>query len=285
MASGSSMRRRRSSGCSARWVNMQSSDAVTVSRPAMRNRKQMSRISSWESRSPSTSASRNALSRSSDRSVAPLGDHPLEVGVDRVGGRAAGEPRCRGGPTAARPPGPAGSTPSFIARKVPRSSIGSPNMLRNTCDGNGVENRWTKSISGSSMKPSISSFDQRTDLVLPLAHPLRREQRVEDLAVLPVIRRVDLERDERTGGLHVVGGGARREHLRLAQHLLDPGPGGDDHAHAVEPEHRRPLVQHRVDRLRAARHLRVHQLGETGAVLLSAFDHVSALPWSWRARC
>ena len=59
MRRGSSTSCRRCSGCWARKANMQSSVAVTVSRPAMRNRKQMSKMSSRLSRSPSTSASSN----------------------------------------------------------------------------------------------------------------------------------------------------------------------------------------------------------------------------------
>ena len=64
---------------------MQSSVAVTVSSPAMRNRKQMSRISSRVSCSPSTSASRNWR----EDVVAPLDlalvEDLVEVVVDRLG--------------------------------------------------------------------------------------------------------------------------------------------------------------------------------------------------------
>ena len=62
---------------------MQSSESVTVSRPAIMNRKQTSRISSSVSFSPSTSAAMIRPRRSGAiRSPAALVDHGLEVLVD-----------------------------------------------------------------------------------------------------------------------------------------------------------------------------------------------------------
>ena len=65
MTSGFSTSCRRCSGCWARKENMQSRVAVTVSSPAIRKRKQMSRMSSRVRRSPSTSALRKCDNRSS----------------------------------------------------------------------------------------------------------------------------------------------------------------------------------------------------------------------------
>jgi hypothetical protein len=95
---------------------------------------------------------------------------------------------------------------------------------------------------------ALAAVDERVD---PLVHQCRnrrlerghvtgREQRVEDLAVLHVVGRVDLQRDERADGAHrqrrLRGGG--REDLGLAEALLRRLPGGEDVAHAVEREHR-----------------------------------------------
>ena len=70
---------------------MQSSDAVTVSSPAMRNRKQMSRMSSRVRLCPSTSMFRNVVNRSSRSSPsAALVEHLVEVVVDRLRSPASG---------------------------------------------------------------------------------------------------------------------------------------------------------------------------------------------------
>ena len=52
--------------------------------------------------------------------------------------------------------------PSFIFRKRGSSAIGRPSRLRKTCDGSGTENCRAKSISRSSMKPSIRSLTRRS---------------------------------------------------------------------------------------------------------------------------
>ena len=237
----------------------------------------MSRISSWVRRSPSTSAWRKWLSRSSRTLAGPLVDDLLEVRVDRVGrlllvrlGLGVAELVADDlvGPDRRRP---------SSAGSVGRSSIGSPNIVRNTCDGNGVENRAEKSISSSSTNPSMRSLTSWLGRLLEQLHPLRREQRVEELAVLPVVRRVDLQRDQRPLRLQVVRRRARREHVGMPEHLVDAGPRADDHADAVEAEHRRARLQHRVDRLRVPGHLRVHQLRQPGAVALVPLRHGRSL--------
>ena len=187
----------------------------TVSSPAMRNRKQMSRMSSWVRRSPSTSACEEVAQQVVVAALArPLVEHLLEVRVDRVGGLPAGTPRSRGGRTSWPTTWSGRMTPSFIFRNRGSSSIGRPNSVRNTCDGNGVENCAEKSISSSSTNAVDEVVHQPGDRVLQRPHPLRREQGVEDLAVLPVVRRIDLERDQRALGLEVVRRRVRREESR-----------------------------------------------------------------------
>ena len=85
MTPGSSTSCRRCSGCCAKKLNMQSNVAVTVSRPAMRKRKQMSKMSSRESVAPSTSALMNRDDQIVPRCCSPLVEHLVEVVVDGVG--------------------------------------------------------------------------------------------------------------------------------------------------------------------------------------------------------
>ena len=99
------------------------------------------------------------------------------------------------------------------------SSSGSPIRPRNTDDGNSSAN--------SSVKLHSPAIDERVDeavhpprdVVFLLVHPPGREQRVEELPVLGVHRRIDVQRDHRpdVADVHVH---LRRELLVVAQHVL-----------------------------------------------------------------
>ena len=71
------------------------------------------------------------------------------------------------------------------------------------------------------------AVDQRVhaagDVGLLFVHPLRGEQRVQQLAVLRVPRGIDVERDERPHGAEA-DVDLRREHLVVPQHVLGVGP-------------------------------------------------------------
>src|SRR5271165_4255895 len=81
---GSSTILRRCSGCWARKAKKQVNESLTVSSPAMTKRNRMSRISSWLSLSPPTSAARKRLMMPSRGSLSLL-DQVGEVAVDDPG--------------------------------------------------------------------------------------------------------------------------------------------------------------------------------------------------------
>ena len=68
---------------------------------------------------------------------------------------------------------------------------------RNTDDGYGTANSFVKWHSPRSANASMNRFAARGHVVLELLHLLRREQQIEDLAVLGVAGRVDTEGDQR----------------------------------------------------------------------------------------
>jgi hypothetical protein len=72
--------------------------------------------------------------------------------------------------------------------------------------------------------------------VLELGHPLGREQRVEELAVLAVLGGVDLQRDQRPDLADGDRVHTRREHFVMAQDVADRLIRGDD-------RHRRRSVE------------------------------------------
>ena len=102
---------------------------------------------------------------------------------------------------------------------VRRSLSGSPIRPRNTDDGNSSANSSVKLHSPRSTNASMNSLTRRGDVGLLLVHALGREQRVHQLAVLRVLRRVDVERDQRAhvAERHV---DVRREQLVVAQHVV-----------------------------------------------------------------
>jgi hypothetical protein len=101
--------------------------------------------------------------------------------------------------------------------------------------------------------------DQLGHRLLEQRHLLGGEDRVEDLAVLLVLRRVDLQRDERADVAEVDGRHVRREDLGVTKRLLDLGPPGQQHADAVDGHDGRGLAQRLEHRLRVGRHLRIHR--------------------------
>ena len=121
-----------------------------------------------------------------------------------------------------------------MARNVGSSSSGSPSIVRNTCDGNGIENSLAKSISSWSTKPVDEVVDQRRDRRLEQRHLSRGEERIEDLPVLLVIRRVDLQGDQRPDVLEVDRRHVRGEDVRPAEHLVDLGSPAHQDRQVVE---------------------------------------------------
>ena len=96
--------------------------------------------------------------------------------------------------------------------------------------------------------------DQRGDGLVERGHLPRREERVEDLAVLQVVGRVDLQRDERAHRSHGqrVDRRRRREHVGAAEGLHRRFLGGEHVAHAVEADDRRGGAERAVHLLRVA---------------------------------
>ena len=101
-------------------------------------------------------------------------------------------------------------------------------------------------------------IDPFGDVVLLRLHAFRREQRIEDLAVLHVQRRIDAQRDERANVAEVhepLG----REAGRVAQRLFHRTPARGDHEGITLGVHRAGFEQRAVLRLR---HRELEQLGE-----------------------
>ena len=126
---------------------------------------------------------------------------------------------------------------------------GSPIRPRNTDDGNSSANSSVKLHSPRSMNASMNSLTRRGDVGLLLVHALGREQRVEQLAVLRVLGRIDVEGDQRThvAERHV---DARREQLVVAQHEVVE-LAAEHHDDAVHGRRHPALLDHvAVHRLR-----------------------------------
>ena len=78
--------------------------------------------------------------------------------------------------------------PSFISRNMSRSSRGRPMSRRNTVHGRGTAKSSWKShvpLAGEVVHDLVDELDH---LAVERRHVLRREQRVEDPAVLHVLR-------------------------------------------------------------------------------------------------
>ena len=71
-------------------------------------------------------------------------------------------------------------------------------------------------------------LDERSGAVLEQGDALRREERVEELAEVLVLGRVDLERDERTDLADLHGLGPGGEDLGVVEHLVHVGVAADD---------------------------------------------------------
>ena len=91
---------------------------------------------------------------------------------------------------------------------------------------------------------------QRADGRFARGHLPRREERVEDAAVLRVVGRVDLQRDQRPHIAEVDGIHVRREHVGALERHLDVREATENHgSFRSRPEHRGRLAQHLVHRL------------------------------------
>ena len=164
-------------------------------------------------------------------------------------------PTPRGG--LSKPPAPSGRiTSSFQSRNLSRSSSGSPSSCRKTVHGSGTANSSWKSHSPRSAKPVDHLVHQLGDGRFARGHLARREQRVEDAAVLRVLGRVDLQRDQRPHVAEVDGIHVRREHVGALERHLDVGETAEHHRSCGRPEHRGRLAQRLVHRLgfRETRH-------------------------------
>ncbi len=109
--------------------------------------------------------------------------------------------------------------PSRSPSSVSSSSHGSPISPRKTADGNSSANSSVKLHSPRSTNASMNRSARSVMSSSMASMRLGGEQRVEDLAVLRVHRRVDVERDQRpdVAERHV---DRRREQLMMAQHIV-----------------------------------------------------------------
>ena len=269
MTSGFSTSWRRCSGCSARKANMQSSVAVTVSSPAIRKRKQMSRMSSRVRRSPSTSALRKCDRRSSLRLLLALVEDLVEVLVDRIGdlllvrlglGRPLRRPGHVLGPDDAVLHGEEG------VELVHGQAEQGEEDLRGERDGELLGEVHLAPLD----EPVDEVVHEVRDLLVHGGHLARGEDRVEQLAELLVLRRVDLQRDHRPLVLEVDGIDVGGEDLGVPKGEVDvllareedARVGADVHGH-----HRHFVPQHLVRRLRVGRHVGVHGRQRSGVAV------------------
>ena len=201
---------------------MQSSVAVTVSSPAIRKRKQMSRMSSRVRRSPSTSALEEV--RQEVVLAAPSRARPAPCRSSRRPSRrsSAGSRLGLRGPLR-RPGHVLGPDDAVLhgEEACPARPCGRPSSVRKTSEGNGTENSLAKSTSPRSMNPSMRWLTRSATSCVHGRHLAGGEDRVEQLAELLVLRRVDLERDHRPLVLQVDGVHVGREDLGVTQGEVD----------------------------------------------------------------
>jgi len=223
--------------------------------PAMRKRKQMSRMSSRESRCPSTSALRNRETRSSWAHFA-LVEHPVEVLV-MESAVAVGARRRRRCLTLTRT-WPGRMMPSFMARKRSSSLSGRPSRVKRPATGTG----W-RTLPEVDLAPVDEAVDEIVDedghLVLHRRHEARGENRSSSLRnFLCSAGRSGV--DERAGVLEIHRGHIGREELRMAQGLVDIDLAAQDNARPGMPG--RTAVPQRLEHgLGVGRHVRVHPEG------------------------
>ena len=140
-----------------------------------------------------------------------------------------------------------------------------PSSARNTVHGSGIANASEYSTSPRVDERVDQLVGELAHLVLELVDLARREQGVEQLAVLQVVGRVDLQRDERTVVAEMDRVHVGREDLGVAQREHHVLVAGDDHAH-VRVHHRALVVEPVVDGLRACHDLGVEDRAELGDV-------------------
>ena len=90
---------------------------------------------------------------------------------------------------------------------------------------------------------------QLGDEWLPSGHLPRSEQRVEDPAVLRMLGRIDLQRNQRADVAQIDRVHVRREQLGVLERHLDVGEAAQHHR-PRRPEHRGRFTQRLVHRLR-----------------------------------
>ena len=239
-SAGSSSRRCFWSGWRANQSTMHDSDAATVSRPASTSRNVMSMTSSRVSVSPSTSAVMNPPMRSSPGIAARF--PTVELGVEvldhlRVGGDAVVVVVGTDDPVL---------EPDEEVEVVERQAE------------QGEEHHRRQRLAERVVELDLAVGDEAVDELVgqrpharrELRDDLRREQRVEELAVLRVRVAVEHERDERSARAHV---GARElDHVGI--HRVDVAALGDlEHVVEVEDRHLAALAAVRRAPVRAAR--------------------------------
>ena len=147
-------------------------------------------------------------------------DEVAEVLVDLRTGRRSSPPSARRRRRVrSRPIFSGCRIPSRMRRNMRISSSGRPIRPRNTDDGNSSANSSLKLHSPRSMNESMKPFTRRVMSSSCSSMRRRREQGVEELPVLRVHRRVDVQRDHRpdVAEVHVDD---RREFFVVAQHVL-----------------------------------------------------------------
>ena len=233
---------------------MHVSESLTVSRPAMSMRKQMSRMSSFVRRSPSISAATNLDSTSSAGLLGPLVDERTEVLVDLLAG-AVEDARCRASGSSMRVRVHLLGVQDAVAHveEHPQLVLGQAHQP----EEHRAREDLRELLGEVALAPVGERLDERhrppRDVLLLLVHAAWCEERIEELAVLRVQGRVDVERDQ---GPDVAQAEVdlRGEELVVAQDVVDRVPVGDDD-HALHRGGGAALLQETPVRRLGVRHV------------------------------
>ena len=233
----------------------------------------MPRISSSVNRSPPTSATANMLSRSS-------------WGFLRRSARASAKKRSTSlaltscAALISSRSVPAGRRmPSFIARNICRSETGQPEQPQEHRGGQGLGQRRRELAGPLVDEPVDELVDQPGDVRLNEVHPLGGEDRVEQLAVLGVLGRVHLQRDERHRLPEIDRLHGRGEDLGMLEGELDLAPAHERRTPEGARDDRPRRPGHLVEGLRVATRLGVgEEVGVEG--FLRQILHVHGAPCS-----
>ena len=153
----------------------------------------------------------------------------MELGRLLLVGRALGAPEGLPTTTLGR------MIPSFMARKRGSSSTGRPEQVEED-PGREEGGELGGEVDLAPVDEPVDELvDRRGHRLLDEGHLAGGEDRVEELAVLLVVGRVDLQGDQGPDVLQVHGVGVGREDLGMAEDLVDLDLAGERHAHVPRP--------------------------------------------------